>query len=81
MITASPSKSHTMRALFFAFMASGKSKIYHYLPSPDTSKMIDAMCAMGSILFLGGWLSPINIYPFTLIPSAILYFSFHVFFS
>jgi len=29
------------------------------------------MCAMGSILFLGGWLSPINIYPFTLIPSAI----------
>ena len=29
------------------------------------------MCAMGSILFLGGWLSPIEIYPFTLIPSAI----------
>ena len=29
------------------------------------------MCAMGSILFLGGWLSPIDIYPFTLIPSAI----------
>jgi len=29
------------------------------------------MCAMGSILFLGGWLSPINIYPFTLIPGAI----------
>jgi len=29
------------------------------------------MCAMGSILFLGGWLSPINIYPFTLIPSAV----------
>ena len=27
------------------------------------------MCAMGSILFLGGWLSPINIYPFDLIPS------------
>ena len=24
------------------------------------------MCAMGSILFLGGWLSPIDIYPFTL---------------
>ena len=23
------------------------------------------MCAMGSILFLGGWLSPIDIYPFT----------------
>ena len=29
------------------------------------------MCAMGSILFLGGWLSPIDIYPFTLIPGAI----------
>ena len=26
------------------------------------------MCAMGSILFLGGWLPPIDIYPFTLIP-------------
>ena len=29
------------------------------------------MCAMGSILFLGGWLSPINIFPFTLVPGAI----------
>jgi NADH-quinone oxidoreductase subunit H len=29
------------------------------------------MCAMGSILFLGGWLSPIEIYPFSLIPGAI----------
>jgi NADH-quinone oxidoreductase subunit H len=28
------------------------------------------MCAMGSVLFLGGWLSPIEIYPFTLIPGA-----------
>ena len=28
------------------------------------------MCAMGSILFLGGWLSPIEIYPFNLIPGA-----------
>ena len=27
------------------------------------------MCAMGSILFLGGWLSPIEIYPFNLIPN------------
>ena len=24
------------------------------------------MCAMGAILFLGGWLSPIDMYPFTL---------------
>jgi NADH-quinone oxidoreductase subunit H len=29
------------------------------------------MCAMGAILFLGGWLSPIDIYPFTLVPGAI----------
>jgi len=29
------------------------------------------MCAMGSVLFLGGWLSPIEIYPFTLVPGAI----------
>ena len=27
------------------------------------------MCAMGSILFLGGWLSPINLYPFNVLPS------------
>ena len=27
------------------------------------------MCAMGSILFLGGWLSPIDIFPFSIIPS------------
>ena len=27
------------------------------------------MCALGSILFLGGWLSPIELYPFTLLPS------------
>jgi len=29
------------------------------------------MCAMGSVLFLGGWLSPINIYPFNFIPAPI----------
>ena len=27
------------------------------------------MCSMGSILFLGGWLSPIDFYPFSLIPA------------
>ena len=27
------------------------------------------MCALGSILFLGGWLSPIDLYPFNLIPA------------
>ncbi len=29
------------------------------------------MCAMGSILFLGGWLSPLDISPFNLIPEPI----------
>ena len=29
------------------------------------------MCAMGAILFLGGWLSPIDLYPFNLIPGVI----------
>jgi len=29
------------------------------------------MCALGSILFLGGWLSPIELYPFNLVPGAI----------
>ena len=26
------------------------------------------MCAMGSILFLGGWLTPLNFFPFDQIP-------------
>jgi len=29
------------------------------------------MCAMGAILFLGGWLSPLEIYPFTIVPGSI----------
>ena len=29
------------------------------------------MCAMGAILFLGGWMSPIELYPFTLVPGSI----------
>mgnify|MGYP001497198898 FL=1 len=29
------------------------------------------MCAMGSILFLGGWLSPIDLFPFNIIPGPI----------
>ncbi len=29
------------------------------------------MCALGSILFLGGWLSPIDLYPFNLIPGIV----------
>jgi NADH-quinone oxidoreductase subunit H len=26
------------------------------------------LCALGSILFLGGWLNPIDIYPFNILP-------------
>jgi|TARA_B100000902_G_scaffold127477_1_gene126905 NADH-quinone oxidoreductase subunit H len=37
------------------------------------------MCALGSILFLGGWLSPIELYPFNLIPGAI-WFIFKILF-
>ena len=29
------------------------------------------MCAMGSLLFLGGWLSPIDLFPFNIIPGPI----------
>ena len=41
------------------------------------------LCAMGSILFLGGWLAPIETFPFNFIPGAlwlifkILFFAFH----
>ena len=28
------------------------------------------LCALGSVLFLGGWLSPIDFYPFNIIPGA-----------
>tara|TARA_B100000579_G_scaffold430815_1_gene444857 strand:+ start:1067 stop:2074 length:1008 start_codon:yes stop_codon:yes gene_type:complete len=35
------------------------------------------MCSLGSILFLGGWLSPIDLYPFTLIPPP-LWFIFKI---
>ena len=37
------------------------------------------MCAMGSILFLGGWLSPIEIYPFNVIPGP-LWLTFKILF-
>ena len=37
------------------------------------------MCALGSILFLGGWLSPIDVYPFNLIPG-VFWFIFKILF-
>ena len=43
-----PSKSHSLRALVFAMMADGVSKIYNYLNSPDTHHMIDAIKHFGA---------------------------------
>ena len=37
------------------------------------------MCAMGSILFLGGWLPPIDLFPFNIIPGS-LWFIFKILF-
>ncbi len=47
-ITIPPSKSHTIRALFFALMAHGKSHIHSPLSSPDTDAMTDAICQFGA---------------------------------
>ena len=40
---------------------------------------IATMCAMGTILFLGGWLPPVNLPPFTWIPG-VIWFSLKLFF-
>ncbi len=37
------------------------------------------MCAMGTILFLGGWLAPVDFYPFNLVPSQV-WFIFKILF-
>jgi 3-phosphoshikimate 1-carboxyvinyltransferase len=42
-----PSKSQTMRALLFGSLGEGKTRIYHYLKSPDTQAMIQAFCQFG----------------------------------
>ena len=47
-ITVPGSKSHTMRAVLFAAMAHGESRIHNYLPSPDTEAMIAACAALGA---------------------------------
>jgi 3-phosphoshikimate 1-carboxyvinyltransferase len=48
MLIAPPSKSHTIRALLFALMAKGTSRICNYLVSPDTERMIQAIEALGA---------------------------------
>lgn len=47
-LTIPPSKSHTIRALLFALMASGKSQILNPLLSPDTYAMLQAIQHLGA---------------------------------
>lgn len=47
-LTIPPSKSHTLRAIFFAAMAKGTSYIENYLYSPDTTAMIEAVRLLGA---------------------------------
>lgn len=47
-ISASPSKSHTLRAILFASMANGASIIHNYLRSPDADAMIKACRQIGA---------------------------------
>jgi NADH-quinone oxidoreductase subunit H len=41
---------------------------------------ITTMCALATILFLGGWLSPIPLWPFTWAPLGVIWFVLKVFF-
>lgn len=47
-ISVPPSKSHTHRAILFAAMAHGTSKIHNFLDSPDTRHMIEAVKLLGA---------------------------------
>lgn len=47
-IKASASKSHTLRAILFASLATGESTIHDYLPSPDATAMINACRQLGA---------------------------------
>lgn len=51
-ITIPSSKSHTLRAILFASLATGKSVIHNYLPSPDTHAMIEACRLFGAKIFI-----------------------------
>jgi 3-phosphoshikimate 1-carboxyvinyltransferase len=42
------SKSHTLRAILFTALADGISRIEHYLPSPDSMSMIQAVRLLGA---------------------------------
>ncbi|MCB1110242.1 MAG: 3-phosphoshikimate 1-carboxyvinyltransferase [Chlamydiia bacterium] len=43
-----PSKSHTHRALLFALLCKGTSKIHKYLDSPDSAAMLKAIQSLGA---------------------------------
>ncbi len=47
-ISMSSSKSQTMRAVLFASIAEGKSKIFNFLPSSDVFAMIEACRKLGA---------------------------------
>jgi len=47
-IVAPPSKSHTLRALYFALLAKGRSVIYSPLESSDSDSMLKAICQLGA---------------------------------
>ena len=47
-ISVPASKSHTMRALLFAFMADGRSVVENYLHSPDTECMLNLGLSLGA---------------------------------
>lgn len=48
LITIPSSKSHTLRAIFFALMGKGVSQMHKYLPSPDTYAMLRAIEMLGA---------------------------------
>lgn len=48
LITIPSSKSHTLRAIFFALMGKGISQVHKYLPSPDTYSMLRAVEMLGA---------------------------------
>jgi 3-phosphoshikimate 1-carboxyvinyltransferase len=48
-----PSKSHTLRAIFFAALASGTSRIENWLRSPDSLAMIEAVRKIGAVVEVG----------------------------
>jgi 3-phosphoshikimate 1-carboxyvinyltransferase len=50
-IRVPPSKSHTLRAILFASLATGNSKIFNCLNSPDTNRMIKACQAIGADIY------------------------------